>query len=132
MSTGEVSASSGDGRTVAGAARAAFAAVLFLGWAILTVIWVGSTINLAADGQASAVISAVLSLALLTLLAGMEGLEVAVIDQWRVLYPDRPTSERAPWLAARHLFAALTVPTATIWPTDPSSPFPSPRKRSAG
>jgi hypothetical protein len=114
MSTGEVSASSGDGRSLASAPRAAFAAVLFLGWAILTVIWVSSTIDLAADGEAAAVISAVLSLALLTLLAGMEGLEVAVIDRWRVLYPDRTTSELAAWLAARQLFVALIVTTATI------------------
>jgi len=114
MSTGEVSASSGDGHSVASAARAAFAAVLFVGWAILTVIWVGSTIDLAADGEASAVISAVLSLALLTLLAGMEGLEVAVIDRWLVLYPDRATSDLAAWLAARQLFVALIVTTATI------------------
>jgi hypothetical protein len=114
MSTGEVSASSGDGRSVASAARAAFAAVLFIGWAILTVIWVSSTIDLAADGEVSAVVSAVLSLALLTLLAGMEGLEVAVIDRWRVLYPERTTSELAAWLAARQLFVALIVTTATI------------------
>jgi hypothetical protein len=114
MSTGEVSASSGDGRSAASAARAAFAAVLFVGWAILTVIWVSSTIDLAADGEVSAVISAVLSLALLTLLAGMEGLEVAVIDRWRVLYPERTTSELAAWLAARQLFVALIVTTATI------------------
>ena len=120
MSTGEVSAASGDGHSVASAARAAFAAVLFVGWAILTVIWVGSTIDLAADGEASAVISAVLSLALLTLLAGMEGLEVAVIDRWRVLYPDRATSELAAWLAARQLFVALIVTTAIAGP--PRSP----------
>ena len=95
MSTGEVSASSGDGRSVASAACAAFAAVLFLGWAILTVIWVGSTIDLAADGEVSAVISAVISLALLTLLAGMEGLEVAVIDRWRDRKSTRLNSSHA-------------------------------------
>jgi len=114
MSTGEASALHDDGHGLTSAPRAAFAAVLFLGWGILTVIWVSSTINLAADGESSAVISAVLSLALLTLLAGMEGLEVAVIDRWRVLYPERTTSELAAWLAARQLFVALIVTTATI------------------
>jgi hypothetical protein len=106
--------STGDGRTLTSAPRAAFAAVLFFGWGILTVIWVASTIDLAADGEVSAVISAVLSLALMALLAGMEGLEVAVIDRWRVLYPDRSTSHLAAWLAARQLFVALIVTTATI------------------
>ena len=114
MSTGEASASSGEGRSLTSAPRAAFAAVLFLGWGILTVIWVSSTIDLAADGESSAIVSAVLSLALMTLLAGMEGLEVAVIDRWRVLYPDRTTSQLAAWLAARQLFVALIVTTATI------------------
>ncbi len=114
MATGEASASSGEGRSLTSAPRAAFAAVLFLAWGVLTVIWVGSTIDLAADGETAAVISAVLSLALLTLLAGMEGLEVAVIDRWRVLYPERTTSELAAWLAARQLFVALIVTTATI------------------
>jgi hypothetical protein len=80
----------------------------------LTVIWVASTIDLAADGESSAVISAVLALALMALLAGMEGLEVAVIDRWRVIYPDRTTSQLAAWLAARQLFVALIVTTATI------------------
>jgi hypothetical protein len=112
MSTGE--GSTGDGRTLSSAPRTAFGVFLFVGWGVLTVIWVASTIDLAADGEVSAVISAVLSLALLTLLAGMEGLEVAVIDRWRVLYPDRATSQLAAWLAARQLFVALIVTTATI------------------
>ena len=100
--------------TVRSAPRAAFAAVLFLGWGLLTVIWVASTIDLAADGDVSAIVSAVVSLALMALLAGMEGLEVAVIDRWRSIYPDRPTSHLAAWLAARQLFVALIVTTATI------------------
>jgi hypothetical protein len=106
--------SNGEASTLSSAPRTAFGAVLFVGWAILTVIWVASTIHLAADGEVQAVISAVLSLALLALLAGMEGLEVAVIDRWRVLYPDRTTSHLAGWLAARQLFVALIVTTATI------------------
>lgn len=106
--------SNGDGHTLTSAPRIAFGVVLFVGWGILTVLWVGSTIDLAADGEIAAVISAVVAIALLTLLAGMEGLEVAVIDRWRVLYPDRSTSQLAGWLAARQLFVALIVTTATI------------------
>jgi hypothetical protein len=106
--------SNGDGHKLSSAPRTAFAALLFLGWGLLTVIWVASTIDLTADGEASALVSAVLSLALMALLAGMEGLEVAVIDRWRVLYPDRSTSQLAAWLAARQLFVALIVTTATI------------------
>lgn len=44
----------------------------------------------------------------------MEGLEVAVIDRWRKLFPERTTSELAGWLAARQLFVALIVTTATL------------------
>jgi hypothetical protein len=48
------------------------------------------------------------------LLMGMEGLEVAVIDRWRELYPERSNSELAGWLAARQLFVALICTTTTI------------------
>ena len=51
--------------------------------------------------------TAVAALALLVLLAGMEGLEVAVIDRSRALFPERTTSSLAAWLAARQLFVAL-------------------------
>jgi hypothetical protein len=44
----------------------------------------------------------------------MEGLEVAVIDRWSHLYPERPTSDLAGWLAARQLFVALIVAAATL------------------
>ena len=44
----------------------------------------------------------------------MEGLEVAVIDRWRVCYPDRTTSELTGWLAARQLFVALIMTSATL------------------
>jgi len=77
-------------------------------------MWVGSTIHLASNGESSAIITAVAALALLCLLAGMEGLEVAVIDRWRVMYPERTTGQLAQWLAARQLFVALIVCTATI------------------
>ncbi len=100
--------------TKGSAPRFAFGVVLFVAWALATVVWVASTINLAADGEATAVVTAVAALALLTLLCGMEGLEVAVIDRWQALYPDRPLSHLAAWLAARQLFVALIVTTATI------------------
>jgi hypothetical protein len=103
-----------EGHSLSSAPRTAFGVFLFVGWGLLTVVWVASTIDLAADGEVSAVVSAVLSLALMALLAGMEGLEVAVIDRWRVLYPERSTSHLAAWLAARQLFVALIVTTATI------------------
>jgi hypothetical protein len=89
-------------------------AVLFCAWGVETIMWVASTINLAADGEGAAIITALAALARMCLLAGMEGLEVAVIDRWRVLYPERTTSQLAAWLAARQLFVALIVTTATI------------------
>lgn len=100
--------------TMRSAPRVAFGAVLFVAWGLATIVWVASTVNLVADGDAGAIISAIVAFALLALLAGMEGLEVAVIDRWRAIYPDRPTSQLAAWLAARQLFVAAIVTTATI------------------
>ena len=88
--------------------------VLFVAWGIAAIIWVASTINLAADGESMAIITAVATLALMTLLAVMEGGEVAVIDRWKVMYPERSRSQLAGWLAARQLFVALIVTTATL------------------
>jgi hypothetical protein len=96
------------------APRVAFGVVLFIAWGVETVMWVGSTIDHAADGDTMMIVTAVAALALMTLLAGMEGLEVAVIDRWKVMYPDRSTSQLAGWLAARQLFVALIVTTATL------------------
>jgi hypothetical protein len=89
--------------------RMAFGAVLLLGWVVLTVIWVASTVT-----SGSLLIKGIIALALMTLLAAMEGLEVSVIDRWSNIYPDRTTKELAGWLAARQLFVALIVTTATI------------------
>ena len=100
--------------TMRSAPRVAFGAVLFVAWGLATIVWIASTVNLVADGEAGAIISAVVAFALLALLAGMEGLEVAVIDRWRAIYPDRTTSQLAAWLAARQLFVAAIVTTATI------------------
>ena len=62
----------------------------------------------------SPAIWAVVALLLMFLLACMEGLEVAVIDRWSHLYPDRAMSDLAGWLAARQLFVALIVTAATM------------------
>jgi hypothetical protein len=96
------------------APRVTFGVVLFLAWGVETLFWVYATIHSVADGEIAPLITAVGALALLVLLAGMEGLEVAVIDRWRSLYPQRSTSDLAAWLAARQLFVALIVTTATI------------------
>jgi hypothetical protein len=96
------------------APRVAFGAVLFVAWGVETVIWISGTVDSAADGEAMAIITAVAALSLMVLLAGMEGLEVAVIDRWRPMFPERTTSELAAWLAARQLFVALIVTTATL------------------
>jgi hypothetical protein len=96
------------------APQATFGAVLFVAWAIESFFWVYATIHSVADGHITPLITAVAALALLVLLLGMEGLEVAVIDRWRSMYPERSTSDLAAWLAARQLFVALIVTTATI------------------
>ena len=102
------------GVNIRSAPRMTFGAVLFVGWAVETFLWVYATIHSVADGQITPLITALGAIALLILLAGMEGLEVAVIDRWRSLYPQRTTSDLAGWLAARQLFVALIVTTATL------------------
>jgi hypothetical protein len=96
------------------APRVTFGVVLFVAWGIETFFWLYATIHSAADGDVMPVVTAVATLSLLVLLAGMEGLEVSVIDRWRSLYPERTTSDLAGWLAARQLFVALIVTTATL------------------
>jgi len=44
--------------------------------------------------------SAIAALAVITLLAGMEGLEVAVIDRWRELFPRKATAALGGWRLA--------------------------------
>jgi hypothetical protein len=94
--------------------RTAFGVLLFAAWCVATAIWVGSTIYLAGQGNASAVISAVIALGLITVLAVMEGLEVSVIDRWRELFPGKTTAVLGGWLAARQLFVAMIVTSATL------------------
>jgi hypothetical protein len=102
------------GAGVRSAPRTIFGVVLFVAWGIESLLWLYATGHSAADGDAMPVVTAVATLSLLVLLAGMEGLEVAVIDRWRSLYPERTTSDLAAWLAARQLFVALIVTTATL------------------
>jgi len=103
-----------EGARLRSAPRVIFGAALFAAWGIETILWFASTVHAVADGEITPGISAVAALSLMCLLAGMEGLEVAVIDRWRSMYPDRTTSELAGWLAARQLFVALIVTTATL------------------
>lgn len=102
------------GASLRSAPRVAFGAVLFLAWGIESVLWVYATVDSAANGDVMPVVTAVGALALLVLLCGMEGLEVAVIDRWRAMFPTRTLSDLAAWLAARQLFVALIVTTATL------------------
>jgi hypothetical protein len=97
-----------------GALRATIGAVLFVAWAVMTILWVYDAIHALVGGKAGPAIMAVVALLLMFLLALMEGLEVAVIDRWSHLYPDRTTSDLAGWLAARQLFVALIVTAATM------------------
>jgi hypothetical protein len=97
-----------------GAMRATFGVVLFIIWAILTILWLYDAIYELVHGAAAPLIWAVVALLLMSLLAGMEGLEVAVIDRWAHLYPERSMSDLAGWLAARQLFVALIVTAATM------------------
>jgi len=80
----------------------------------MTVLWLYDAIFALLDGEPAPAIKAVVALLLMSLLALMEGLEVAVIDRWTQLYPDRTASDLAGWLAARQLFVALIVTAATL------------------
>ena len=94
--------------------RTGFGVFLFVGWGILTILWVASTVYLAAHGSVSAVITAVSALSLLLLLGTMEGLEVSVIDRWQNVWPGREAQFLARWLASRQLFVAMIVTAATL------------------
>ena len=96
------------------ALRATVGVVLFVVWGVLTVLWVYDAIYKLAHGEPGPAIRAVIWLLLLFLLACMEGLEVAVIDRWSQLYPERTQHDLAGWLAARQLFVALIVTGATL------------------
>ena len=97
----------------------------------MTILWVYDAIYELVHGEPGPAIRAVVALLLMLLLAGMEGLEVAVIDRWSHLYPDRAMSDLAGWLAARQLFVALIVTAATMLAERDSIaiPFSSTRSR---
>jgi len=96
------------------ALRATVGVVLFVVWAVLTFLWFYDAVHALVYGEPGPAIKAVVWLLLMLLLAGMEGLEVAVIDRWSHLYPERTTADLAGWLAARQLFVALIVTGATL------------------
>jgi len=97
-----------------GVLRATVGVVLFVVWGVLSVLWVYDAIYQLAHGEPGPAIKAGVWLLLMLRLAGMEGLEIAVGLRWSHLYPDRPTSDLAGWLAARQLFVALIVTGATL------------------
>ena len=100
------------------ALRATVGVVLFVVWAVLTFLWFYDAVHALVYGEPGPAIKAVIWLLLMLLLAGMEGLEVAVIDRWSDLYPERPTSDLAGWLASRQLFVALIVTATTLLDRD--------------
>src|SRR5690242_13788008 len=102
------------GTRASGALRATVGVVLFIAWAALTILWVYDAIYRLVHGEPGPAIMAVIALLLMGLLAVMEGLEVAVIDRWTHIYPDRSMADLAGWLAARQLFVALIVTAATM------------------
>jgi len=113
-SPGARSASAGSAWELQHPLRLAFGVVLFVGWGLLTFVWVASTVYLVAHGVFTALITAACAVALLLLLGGMEGLEVSVIDRWQKVWPGARESYLAGWLAARQLFVALIVTAATL------------------
>jgi hypothetical protein len=94
--------------------RKAFGILLFAAWGIAMILWLATDVHLVANGHAAAAVTTVGALSLMVLLGCMEGLEVSVIDRWQALWPGRPTSYLARWLAARQLFVALIVTAATL------------------
>jgi hypothetical protein len=107
-------ATTDDGSGIGDRLRTVFGVVLLIVWGIATVLWAYGAIHALTEGDPGPAIRAVFALLLMILLAGMEGLEVAVIDRWRELYPDRTNAGLAGWLSARQLFVALIVTTATL------------------
>ncbi len=104
--------------------RSIVGALLLAVWAIESVIWVASTFVLASEGDWLVVGTAALAVALLVLLAGMEGLEVAVIARWRALWPGAHPARLAHWLSSRQLFVALIVTSATLLARRPALLIP--------
>jgi hypothetical protein len=100
--------------TGSGVARATFGTVLFIGWGVLSVLWVYDAIYELAHGHPTPAIAAVVAVLLMFVLGVMEGLEVVMIHDWSRLYPDRTARDLADWLAARQMFVAFIVSATTI------------------
>jgi hypothetical protein len=100
--------------------RRSFGVLLFVAWSIETILWVASTVHSVLNGHVTPAITAASAIALLVVLGMMEGLEVSVIDRWQALWPGKPTSYLAGWLAARQLFVALIVTAATLLANRPA------------
>ena len=109
MTTTEQRQSSGSG-----VARATFGMVLYIGWGVLSVLWVYDAIYELVHGHAGPAIAAVVAVLLMFVLGVMEGLEVVMIHDWSRLYPDRTAHDLGDWLAARQMFVAFIVSAATI------------------
>jgi hypothetical protein len=86
--------------------------VLFVVWAMATIVWVASALDSLANGGHTYSDSGGGGRAEV-LLACMEGLEVSVIDRWQTVWPGVSTNYLAGWLAARQLFVALIVTAAS-------------------
>jgi hypothetical protein len=97
-----------------GVGRATFGTVLFIGWGVLSLLWVYDAIYKLAHGQPGPAIAAVVAVLLAFVLGVMEGLEVVMIHSWNRLYPDRTALDLGDWLAARQMFVAFIVSAATI------------------
>jgi hypothetical protein len=94
--------------------RTCFGVVLFVIWGIATVLWLWTDVHLVVHGQVAVALTSIVAIALMCLLAAMEGIEVSVIDRWQKVWPGYTESYLAGWLAARQLFVALIVTTATL------------------
>jgi len=88
--------------------------VLFIGWGVLSILWVYDAIYKLVHGEPGPAIAAVVALVLMLVLFVMEGLEVVMIHSWNHLYPDRNAHDLAAWLAARQMFVAFIVSAATM------------------
>lgn len=94
--------------------RTSIGLILFTAWAVMEVIWIWTNLRSVIHGDAKPLITMVIAVAMLIVLGCFEGLEVSVIDRSEELWPGQPTSYLAGWLAARQLFVALIVTTATL------------------
>ena len=103
-----------DGSGLGSSLRTAFGVLLFVAWGIAT--GAGRTAQSTPSPRVIPVRPSGRSapLLLMSFSPEMEGLEVAVIDRWRELYPERSNADLAGWLSARQLFVALIVTTATL------------------